>query len=59
MGWRFRKTVYVALTRFNLTRRGLSASWRLPGFRIGVNAQRRWYISFGIPGTGFYWIKQF
>lgn len=34
-------------------------SWRLPGFRVGVNAQGRWYVSFGIPGTGLYWIKHF
>ena len=59
MGWRFRKVFSGAGTRFSLTRRGLGMSWRLPGFRVGVNAQGRWYVSFGIPGTGLYWIKYF
>jgi len=58
MGWIFRKTLYFAKTRWTITKRGLGASWRLPGFTIGRNAQGRWRISFGIPGTGLYWSKQ-
>ena len=43
MSWRFRKVLALGFTRF----------------RIGRNAQGRWYISFGIPFTGVTWIKQF
>ena len=59
MPWRFRKSFSLIGTRFSLSKRGLGASWRLPGVRVGVNAQGRWYVSFGIPGTGFYWIRHF
>lgn len=59
VGWRFRKTLSFGATRFTLTRRGIGTSWKLPGFRVGINAQGRWYLSFGIPGTGLYWIKHF
>ena len=59
MGWRFRKSISFLGTRFTLTPRGLGKSWRFPGFTIGHNAQGRWYVSFGIPGTGLYWIKHF
>jgi hypothetical protein len=59
VGWRFRKGFSMFGTRVTLSRRGAGASWRFPGFRVGVNAQGRWYVSFGISGTGFYYIKQF
>jgi Protein of unknown function (DUF4236) len=59
MGWRFRKIFTLGRARFSLTRRGIGTSFRLPGFRVGRNAQGRLYISFSIPGTGLYWIKQF
>jgi hypothetical protein len=59
MPWRFRKTLSLFGTRFTLSRRGLGTSWSLPGFRLGVNAQGRWYVSFGIPGTGLYYIRTF
>lgn len=59
MPWRFRKSFSLLGTQWSLTRRGLGASWRLPGVRVGVNAQGRWYVSFGIPGTGLYWIRHF
>ena len=59
MGWRFRKVFSIAGTRVTLTRRGLGTSWRFPGFRVGINAQGRWYVSLGVPGTGFYYIKHF
>jgi Protein of unknown function (DUF4236) len=59
LSWRFRKTFAFGPARTTLTRRGLGASWRFPGFRIGRAANGRWYLSFGIPGSGFYWIKHF
>lgn len=59
MSWRFRKVFSLLGTRVAVTRRGLGASWRLPGFRIGVNSQGRWYVSFGVAGTGFYYVKTF
>jgi hypothetical protein len=59
VGWRFRKIIALGRARFSLTRRGIGTSVRLPGFRVGRNAQGRWYVSFSIPGTGLYWIKTF
>lgn len=32
-------------------------SWGVPGLRFGVSPSGRKYISFGIPGTGLYFIK--
>jgi hypothetical protein len=29
------------------------------GVRVGVTADGRKYVSFGIPGTGVYWIKYY
>jgi hypothetical protein len=54
-----RKSVSLLGTRFTLSRRGIGASWRFPGFQIGVTADGRRYWSFGIPGTGLFWIKHF
>ncbi|HEX6160908.1 MAG TPA: DUF4236 domain-containing protein [Thermoanaerobaculia bacterium] len=59
MPWHFRKALTFGRARFSLSRRGLGTSFRLPGFRLGVNAEGRWYLSFGIPGTGLYWIHHF
>jgi hypothetical protein len=59
MGWRFRKIISLGRARLSLSRRGIGTSLRLPGFRVGRNAQGRWYVSFGIPRTGLYWIKTF
>ncbi len=56
---RFRKTFGRGPFRMTVTRKGLG--WRLGGrlFRFGVSPDGRRYISFGIPGTGLYWIKYF
>ena len=34
-------------------------SWGIPGFRVGVSANGRKYITLGIPGTGIYFTKYF
>jgi len=55
--FRFRKMFGRGPLRFTLTKRGLG--WRLGNrfVRYGVSPDGRRYISFGIPGTGLYWIK--
>jgi hypothetical protein len=37
---------------------GIGWSWGIPGFRIGKGPTGATWISVGIPGTGFYFIKQ-
>jgi len=59
MGWRFRRSVKMGPIRWNLSRRGVGASWGIPGFRVGVSADGRRYISVGIPGTGLYYYHYF
>ncbi|HEX7154248.1 MAG TPA: DUF4236 domain-containing protein [Thermoanaerobaculia bacterium] len=59
MPWRFRKIFGFGPSRFTLTPSGVSSSLRLPGFRVGRNAEGRFYVSFGIPGTGLYYIRHF
>jgi len=59
MPWRFRKTLSLGRALVTLTRRGIGTSLRLPFFRIGRNAEGRWYLSVGIPRTGLTWIKRF
>ena len=59
MGWRFRKSFNMGPIRWNLSRRGVGGSWGFPGFRVGVSADGRRYISVGIPGTGLYYQRYF
>lgn len=55
--WRFRKVFGRGPFRSTLSKRGIGWSWGIPGLRYGVSPSGQRYISFGIPGTGLYWIK--
>lgn len=57
MGWRFRKIFRSGPFRWSWTKKGVGWSWGLGGFRYGVNPTGQRYISFGIRGTGLYYIK--
>jgi len=57
MGWRFRKIFQSGPFRWTWTKKGLGWSIGLPGLRYGVSPNGSRYISFGIPGTGLYFIK--
>ncbi|MEI8291171.1 MAG: DUF4236 domain-containing protein [Verrucomicrobiota bacterium] len=59
MGWRFRKTFGRGPIRWTLSKRGIGWSWGIPGLRYGVSPSGQRYFSFGIPGTGLYYIKYF
>jgi Protein of unknown function (DUF4236) len=45
--------------RTTLTSHGVGWSIGVPGFRYGISASGRRYISIGIPGTGIYGIHYF
>lgn len=59
MGWRFRKSFKMGPLRWSLSKRGIGTSWGIPGFRVGQSPDGRRYVSLGIPGTGFYYIRYF
>lgn len=59
MGWRFRRVFGAGPFRWTLSKRGVGASVGLGGVRFGVSPDGRRYVSFGLPGTGLYWIKYF
>ncbi len=59
MGWRFRKVLQSGPFRWTLSKSGVGFSWGVPGLRFGVSPNGQRYISFGIPGTGLYFIKYF
>lgn len=57
MGLRYRKSLSFGPLKTNISKNGLGYSFGFLGIRYGVNALGRKYISFGIPGSGFYYIK--
>ena len=57
MSWRFRKTKNFGPLRTTVSKKGLGTSVGFLGFRVGVSPDGRKYFSFGIPGTGLYFIK--
>jgi hypothetical protein len=59
MGWRFRKALNLGPIRTNISPRGVGNSIGILGFRFGVTADGRKYWSYGIRGTGFYYIKYY
>jgi len=59
MGWRYRKTKNIGPFRTTLSKKGLGTSFGLIGFRFGVIPDGRRFLSFGIPGSGLYYIKYF
>jgi hypothetical protein len=59
MGFTFRKSFGFGPFRATLSKKGLSTSFGFLGFRFGVSPDDRKYWSFGIPGTGLYYIKYY
>lgn len=57
MGWRFRKIFQSGPFRWTWTKKGVGWSIGVPGLRYGVSPNGSRYVSFGIPGTGLYFIK--
>ena len=59
MPWKFRKIFGSGPFRWTWTKTGVGVNWGIPGLRFGVSPSGQHYISFGIPGTGLYFIKYF
>ena len=59
MGWSFRRSFNMGPIRWNLSKSGIGGSWGFPGFRVGVAANGRRYVSLGIPGTGLHYQQYF
>lgn len=59
MGFRFRKVFNAGPVRANCSGRGMGYSIGFPGFRLGITADGRRYVSVGIPGTGLYYQHYF
>ena len=56
MGFRFRKVFNAGPMRTTWSGRGMGWNVGIPGFRYGIAANGRHYISVGFPGTGLYYI---
>lgn len=52
MGFNFRKSKKFGPSKFTLSKRGLSSSIGVKGFRIGVNSRGKVRTTVSIPGTG-------
>lgn len=60
MGFRWIKRISLGGgLRSTISRRGMGWSWGIPGVRFGMSPTGNKYVSLGIPGTGFYFIKYF
>ena len=59
MAWWFRKSKKFGMFRTTVSKKGVGGSFGFLGFRFGVSPDGRKYWSFGIPGTGFYYIKYY
>jgi len=59
MPWHWRKRLNFGPVRTTFSQRGVGKSIGLFGFRFGVTADGRKYWSFGIKGTGLYYIKYY
>ena len=57
MGWRWRRTLKFGPVRTTFSQRGVGNSFDFFGFRFRVTADSKKYWSFGIKGTGLYYIK--
>lgn len=55
--WRFRKIFNFGAFRTSVSKGGVGYSYGFFGLRFGVSPNGAKYISFGIPGTGLYFIK--
>jgi hypothetical protein len=53
MGFRFQRRIRVLSgLRLNLSKSGVGVSVGRTGLRLGIDANRRKYLSVGIPGSG-------
>ena len=59
MAWRFRKIKNIGPFRTMVSKKGVASSFGFLGFRFGVSPVGRKYSSFGVPGTGLYYIKYY
>jgi len=59
MSWRFRRTKRYGNFLTSFSKKGVGTSFGFLGFRFGISANGKRFISFGIKGTGFYYIKYF
>ncbi len=59
MAWRWRKTKSYGPIRTTVSKKGLGTSFGFLGFRFGVSPNGKRFWSFGIPGTGLYYIKHY
>jgi hypothetical protein len=59
MSWILKKIFRVGPFKTTLSKGGVGMSWGMPGFRVGVSANGRKYLTIGIPGTGIYFTKFF
>ena len=59
MSWRWRKTKNFGPLRTTLSKKGIGHSFGFLGFRFGVSADGKRFWSFGIRGTGLYYIKYY
>ncbi|UUO08457.1 DUF4236 domain-containing protein [Blastopirellula sp. J2-11] len=57
MGWSYRKSISLGPLRINFSKSGVGFSFGIPGFRGGMSASGRKYVSAGIPGTGIRYQK--
>lgn len=57
MGWRFRRTIRTGPVQTVLTKNGIGWSLNLGICRVGVSPFGQPFVSFGLPGTGLYFIK--
>lgn len=55
----FRKSKNFGLFKASVSKRGIGTSFGFLGFRFGVSPDGRRYWSFGILGSGLYYIKYF
>jgi hypothetical protein len=59
MAWRFRRSKTIGPFRTTVSKKGVGGSVGFLGFRVGVSPDGRKYWSFGMPGTGLYYIKYY
>jgi hypothetical protein len=59
MGIRFSKSIKFGPIKTTISRKGIGKSIGFLGFRFGISAEGKRYWSFGIRGTGLYYIKYY
>ena len=59
MAWRFRKSFSTGILRSTVSKNGVGQSIGFFGFRFGVTPEGKKYWSFGLRGTGLYYIKYY